>query len=298
MANLRDIKRRIRSVKSTAKITRAMQLVAASKMRKAQQAAEGGRAYGRLLAEMLGSLSGRVNLEDFAHPLLAQREVKRRGLLLVTTERGLCGAVNANLFRMLVQKTSREDAFVSIGRKGNQFLARTQRNILGTFNVSDNPTFRDIRAPIEMLLQAYQKGEVDSIELVYTQFINNLTQEPTLLPLVPFHDVEETLRHINKRITHEEAPRGEEDPRELRFEPSAEEILEELLPRYVRFEVFQAILEAKASEHSARMVAMKQATDNANQLIDDLTLQYNKARQAAITQEIIEISTAAMMASK
>lgn len=291
MANTRDIRRRIKSVKNTAQITRAMQLVAASKMKRAQESALAGRPYAVLMAEILSKLGGRVS--DIKHPFLEEREVKSRGILVVSTDKGLCGALNSNVFRRIVEIEG-DIRFVAIGRKASQFLSRTRRELLAEFTISDRVLFSEVRLPVEFLINAYLEGSVDTVELLYPRYVNPLVQDPILCPLIPIENLNSVIDKLGHQIG--EAPLGHDD-REIHFEPEAEAILGELLPLFIKQEVYQTVLEAKASEHSARMVAMKSATDNANNLVDDLTLQYNKARQAAITQEILEISAATSAAS-
>ncbi len=297
MANLRDIKRRIRSVRNTGKITRAMQLVAASKMKRAQASAISARPYAQLLAEILASLpkgSIQAKADESGHPMLTPRVVQNRGVLFISTDRGLAGALNSNLARAVVQEFDRDSTrFVAIGRKGAQFLARTGRNLIAQFSLSDRPPYKEVRPVVETIVKAYMDGEIDTIEVVYPRFINNLRQEVTREKLAPIPDIKSFLEeHAGWTDYTAEAPMGEDD-REMIFEPDPVEIIGELIDLYVRREIYQKILEAQASEHSARMVAMKTATDNAKELADKLTLQYNKARQAAITQEILEISSAA-----
>ena len=287
MANTSDIRRRIKSVKNTAQITRAMQLVAASKMKKAQDYALAGRPYAKLMAEMLSSLGNR--LIDFNHPFLEIRPVRKRGILVVSTDKGLCGALNANLFRMIAEIEGKA-VYVTIGRKAAQFVSRTGRDLLADFTITDKVPFAEVRTAVEFLIQSYQEEKIDTLEVLYTQFINTMVQKPVLLPLLPFHD----LKSILQKQEQDTGKAGDtEDTREIQFEPNAAAILNELLNLYLKQEIYHVVLEAKASEHSSRMVAMKTATDNAQGLVEDLTLEYNKVRQAAITQEILELSAAA-----
>ena len=287
MPNTRDIRNRIRGVKNTQKITRAMQLVAASKMKRAQDRALQGRPYAVLLRQMLASLTGR--LESFSHPFLEERTIKTRGILLISTDRGLCGALNANLFREAARLDRAHTAFVTIGRKGRQFLSRTGRNLLADFPVSEDAHFKELRPVVDFLIQQYTEGKIDTIEVMYPRFRNTLIQEPVLIPFLPLGDLDAYVHAQAER----EGQKIVEDNRELVFEPEPATILNELLERFVRREIYQMLVDARASEHSARMVAMKAATDNAKKLTDSLTLQYNKARQAGITQEILEITAAA-----
>ncbi len=293
MANLRDIKRRIRSVKNTGKITRAMQLVAASKMKKAQDQAVAGRPYAQLLAEILHTCFKATKEEEIHHPLLEDRELRKRGILVISTDKGLCGGLNANLFRKLTDETGRENtAFVTIGRKATQFITRTGRNLMADFTVSDEARFGEVRPAVELLLKGYFEEDVDSIEVLYSRFINNLKQEPALVKIAPLSDIKSLIKDVSATHDYTAEEPMSDDQRDIKFEPAPAQILEELLPLFVKREIYHMVLEAKASEHSARMVAMKTATDNAKELVDRLTLDYNKARQAAITQEIVEISTA------
>lgn len=295
MANLRDIKRRIRSVKNTGKITRAMQLVAASKMKRAQDAAIAARPYAQLLAEILTALPKGTGDDKglLAHPMLARREIKHRGVLVISTDKGLAGALNSNMFRFLAAEFDRDTTrFVSVGRKGSQFLARTGRNLIAQFSLTDRPPFREVRPVVETLVKAFEEGEIDTIEVVYPRFVNNLSQVVTRDQLAPIPDLQSFIESHKGRPDYTADAPIPNDNREMVFEPSPKEILSELVSLYVRRKIYQKILEAQASEHSARMVAMKTATDNAKDLAAKLTLTYNKVRQAAITQEILEISAA------
>lgn len=290
MASTRDIRRRIKSVKNTRQITKAMELVAASKMKKAQAAALSGRSYAGLMAEMLAAVAGRV--EESHHPFLTRREVKTRGIILVTTDKGLCGPLNANLFK-LVTEIKTPAKYVTIGRKGTQFLARTRRTLLADFTVSDRVPFAEVKVVTEFMVKQFLDGVVDTVELIYPHFRNTLVQTPTCLPLLPL----ESLAAVVADLRADSGQTARTDEREILFEPDAQTVLESLLPLYVNREAYQHVLDAKASEHSSRMVAMKTAKDNATKLLGDLTLEYNKARQAGITQEILEIAAAQFSAS-
>ncbi len=299
MANLRDIKRRIRSVKNTRQITRAMQLVAASKMKRAQDQAIAGVPYAVFLADLLQALT--TDREHFEHPLFEERPVKKRGVLVISTDRGLCGPLNANLFRYLAQNQPKEThSYIAIGRKAVQFLSRTQRDLMADFSLDEKVSFRQIRMISEFMVEQFTSGRVDAFDLLYPRFINTLVQQPTQVPLIPFSGVKdflERMEELRKRDANIPEPPPPEE-REFKFEPSVEAILAELPPLFVKQEVYQIALSTRASEHSARMVAMKTATDNATNLIDDLTLEYNKARQAAITNEVLEIAAAAASVAK
>ena len=289
MANTRDIRNRIKGVKNTRQITKAMQMVATSKMKRAQESAKAGRPYALLLADVIGSLSG--NVQDVRQAFFATRPVKHRGILVVSTDKGLCGALNANLFRILTDVDS-SAKFVTVGKRATQYLSRTRPDLLADFSVSDRAPFSEVRKVVEFLLRSYEEEAIDTVEIVYTSFVNTLVQEPEIVQLLPLADLDTMLEKLHARFG---APEDKiaKDSREILFEPGREEILAELAALYVKQEIHQLILEAQASEHSARMVAMKSATDNAGNLVDELTLQYNRARQAAITQEILEISAAA-----
>jgi len=286
MPSTRDIRRRIKSVRNTRQITKAMELVASSKMRKAQLAALAGRPYAQLLADMLAALASRVD-ESF-HPFLVQRPVRTRGIILVTTDKGLCGPLNANLFKLVVD--IKEPAkFAVVGRKGSQFLVRTHRDLLADFQVTDQVPFAQVKQVAEFMVQQYLAGVVDTVEIIWPRFRNTLIQEPARLPLLPLQSLQEAIAGLRQAGG---APAAKPDDRYMLFEPTPKAVFESLLPLYLNREVYHHLLDAKASEHSARMVAMKTAKDNATKLIDDLTLEYNKARQASITQEILEIAAA------
>ena len=290
MASTRDIRRRIKSVKNTRQITKAMELVAASNMKKAQAAALAGRPYAQLMASMLGALAPYV--DEAMHPFLARREVKTRGILLVTTDKGLCGPLNANLFKLVMDIKS-PAKFAVIGRKGAQFLARTRRDLLADFQVHDRVPFAEVKVAIEFMVQRYLDGEIDTLEVIYPRFKNTLVQESVVRPVLPLASVAEFTRALQT----ETGVHANADARQMLFEPDPRDVLDALLPFYVNRFIYQLVLSAKASEHSARMVAMKTAKDNATKLLGDLTLEYNKARQAAITQEILEIAAAAFSAA-
>ena len=288
MANTRDIRRRIKSVKNTAQITKAMQMVAASKMRKAQQAALAGHPYSQVLNRVLVSLRDMVSADS--HPLLEVRPIKKTLVLLVTSDKGLCGALNTNVLREAAQLDQENTLFVASGKKGASFLARTGRNMIADFALSDNPTSLQTKAISKFCLQKFLSGEVDRVDVLYPKFVNTLVQKPLLVTLLPITD--EKAAGVSPTGTVHTS--NEATGAQYLFEPDADEVLNSVLPYYFHFEVFQMILDARASEQSARMVAMKSATDNAKSLVKDLTLEYNKARQASITTELLEITTAQM----
>lgn len=290
MKGMREIKGRIKAVNSTAQITRAMQLVAASKMKRAQDEAKSGRPYALLLAEILDSLVGDV--EGLRHPLLEPREVKCRGILVLSTDKGLCGPLNTNLFRLL-SEVEGPVRYVTVGRKGMQHFSRMKADLIADFSVSDHCHFSEVRMIVEFMIKAYLEGRIDTLEVAFPRFENTLVQTPCIRSVLPLTDLRKELVALHERLKHGKYDERIQDEREILIEPSGPEILKELLDLYVKQEIFQMVMEAKASEHSARMVAMKTATENAKELSRSLKLEYNKARQAAITQEILEISAAA-----
>ena len=287
MPNLREIRRRIKSVKNTRQITKAMELVAASKMKKAQQAAISGQPYAALLAETLSHISARI--EELDHPFFKEREVKTRGIIIVSTDRGLCGPLNGNLIREILN-SKEEMKFVSVGRKGRQFLSRTNRDLLADFEIGDAVKYTKVKQLTEFMIDKYLSGEVDTVEILYPRFVNVLTQAPSFGKLLPITGLDDMITELRGKDA--QPFESSNDDRNFVFEPDPVSILNELLPLFVDRQAYQAILSARASEHSARMVAMKSANDNATKLLDSLTLQFNKARQAAITQEILEIAAA------
>ncbi len=289
-ANTRDIRRRIKSVKNTSQITKAMQMVAAAKMRKAQQVAVAGRAYAELLAKVLRSVA--AGAEEGAHELLAAREVKKELVLVISTDKGLCGALNTNLLREVAKFDPAKTIFVACGRKGLQYLARANRTIAAEFELRDAPGFLETKAVAKFCMEKFVSGEVDKVTVAFTDFVNTLTQTPTVKTILPITSLEVTAGIGGAQETAQVSDDG--DATEYSFEPGIRDVLSAVLPHHVYFQVYQMALDSRASEHSARMVAMKSATDNAKQLIKDLTLEYNKVRQAAITTELLEITTAQM----
>ncbi len=281
MANLRDIRRRIKSVKNTAQITRAMQLVAAAKMKKAQDQAMAGRDYSAQLNAVLSDISAGES-EEASHPLLEVREGNRELVLVISTDKGLCGPLNTNLAKKLRASTSDTADYVTVGRKLRVMLEKLQKNILADFSVKDPVPFAEARAIASFLTKQFKDGNYDRVSIIHMRFINTLTQIPEMVTLLPVQPP--------KASENEGAIPGSSE--DHLFEPSANEVLASILPLYINFQVYQALLEARATEHSARMVAMKAATDNAKKFIKELTLEYNKLRQGAITAELLEITTA------
>lgn len=294
MAKGLDIRRRIKSVKSTRSITKAMQMVAASKMKKAQEAALRTRSYAEKALEMLATVSSKV--VSYSHYLLDKNEGNRFLILLITSNKGLCGSLNANVIRKALEFiTEKEDLgkgknifhFVTMGKKGRDTLIRMKQSVVADYSdIGDRMTFLDIAPITRNLLEEYKNNNYQRVYVVYTHFVSVLGQKSVIKRVVPLgKDILDSVREImNKQET---TPIDESY--EYTFEPNPKEVLEYLLPRLVEMQVYQAVLEAQASEHSARMVAMKNATEAAGDLIEDLTLTFNKTRQASITQEISEI---------
>jgi F-type H+-transporting ATPase subunit gamma len=290
MPSTRDIRRRIKSVKNTAQITKAMQMVAAAKMRKAQQAALVGRPYADLMNAILAEAGPRI--ASFKHPLMEIREVKKRAVIVVSTDRGLCGGLNSNLFREAAKLDKNTTVFVTAGRKASQFIARTKRRLAAEFTYRDAPTFAEARAISKFAQDLFLKGEADAVDILFTNFVSTLVQQPKTVPFLPVGTIKAVTVGIN--APQQALPSTDVRLDTFEFEPDEKSVLSELLPHSLNFQVHQILLEAKASEHSSRMVAMKNATDNAKQLIKDLTLEYNKLRQSNITKELLEIATAQM----
>jgi len=283
MASTREIRRRIRSIGNTAQITKAMQMVAASKMRKAQQAAIDVRPFARLLYRIQRTATTRA--VDFTHPLVEAREVRKRAIILVASDKGLCGALNSNLFRIAGRYDPHSTAFIAAGRRAAQFVARTRRELVAEFPYGDTPRFDESRAIAAVARDLFLKREVDEVRIVATRFVNTLVQQPVVLEYLPVGDI--------RSVEIPTVPRPEQlagDTREFLFEPNAEDIVEFVLGHYLNVVVHLVLLNAKASEQSARMVSMKGASDNADALIKELTLAYNKLRQGHITQELLEIA--------
>jgi len=290
MPSPRDLRRRIKSIRNTSQITKAMQMVAAAKMRKAQQAAVAGRPYASLMNEVLAEVT--ANAGDFSHPLTEVREIRKRAVIVVSTDKGLCGALNSNLLREAARFDKQTTVYITAGRKASQFIARTKRQLAAEFTYKDAPLFGEARAISRFAQDLFTKGEVDAVDILFTNFISTLAQKPEVRTLLPVGEIKAVHAELEEGAT--DSGKLLKGATEFLFEPGADQVLGSLLPHYLNFQVYQILLEAKASEHSARMVAMKNATDNANQLIKDLTLEYNKIRQASITKELLEITSAAM----
>jgi F-type H+-transporting ATPase subunit gamma len=294
MPSTRDIRRRIKSVKSTAQITKAMQLVAAAKMKKAQDQATNGRSYADLMNKVLVSLKEKA--EENAHPYFAPGTGGKTLVLLITSDKGLCGALNTNLLRKVSQSEFGDDAeYVTVGRKGAAYIGRLKKNLLADFPIKDPARFAEVRSVGKYIQDKYLTGEYTRVVVAFNNFINTVTTVPSVEQLLPINPV--TLggkRSYEGMGTGEVADATHGPTLDYTFEPTAAEVFSTVLPQYVNNTIYQMLLEARASEHSSRMVAMKNATDNAKQMLKDLSLEYNKLRQAAITNELLEITTAKM----
>jgi F-type H+-transporting ATPase subunit gamma len=283
MLSPRELRRRIKSITSTAQITRAMEMVAASKMRKAQQNALMTRTAARLLYRIQRRTT--THIHDFTHPLLEVRAVRKRAVILVGTDKGLCGALNTNLFRVAARFDPATTVFITAGKRAAQFIARTRRHLAAEFTFTDSPKMADARPIANFARDLFLKGEVDEVRVVVTQFINTMTQSAVSLEFLPIGEI----KGLKIPGAESEADLAA-DTTEVLFELNPEAVLSYLLGHYLNIFVYKVLLEAKASEQSARMVAMKNATDNASALIKDLTLEYNKLRQGNITTELLEIA--------
>jgi F-type H+-transporting ATPase subunit gamma len=292
MKGVKEIRSRIKAVQNTAKITRAMQLIASSKMKKAQQLAVFGRPYILLLTEITENLST-LGAKKLKHPFFERREVKTRGIIIVGTDRGLCGALNQNILKFIAANISKEEnvKFMTIGKKITQLISSSKRTIMAHFNVSDRTEYHELAPIVKFTKDAYLANEIDSLEIVFAQYVNPLIQKPVLQHILPMLDFNSELERFRKniRIKPEEICN---DPRPVIIEPSVSSVVAMLSQMFLSQNIYRVILEAKASEHSSRTTAMKGATDNAEALSKNLSLEYNKLRQSAITNEIIEISAA------
>ncbi|ATQ82393.1 F0F1 ATP synthase subunit gamma [Moraxella osloensis] len=284
MASLKEIRAKVASIKSTQKITRAMQMVAASKMRRAQERMQLGRPYADSMRRVVSHLVKAS--PDYKHPYLVPRAVNRVGYIVVSSDRGLAGGLNINLFKKLMQHVKQqksqsvETRFAVIGQKGVSFFKTFGGTVIAAeTHYGDNPSFEQLSVPVQVMLDAYNRGEIDEIYLVYNEFVNAMTQNPSVQRLVP----------IAAESLVDETMANREHSWDYIYEPTTKELLDGLMGRYVESIVYQGVVENIASEQSARMVAMKAATDNAGNLINELQLVYNKLRQAAITREISEI---------
>ncbi|RZU40754.1 ATP synthase F1 subunit gamma [Edaphobacter modestus] len=283
MSSPHELRRRIRSISGTAQITKAMEMVAASKMRKAQESALAGRPFVYRLYRIQREATTRMG--DFSHPLLEVREVRKRAIILIGADKGLCGALNSNLFRLAAEFDTQSTLFITAGKVAAQFIAQTHRQLVAEFAYGDTPRFTEARAIAAYARDLFLKREVDQVQVIATRFINTLTQQPLCLEYLPVAEIK-GLKIPGTRPEEELIA----DTTEALFEPSPEVVMGYLLLQYLDIYIYQVLLNAKASEQSARMVSMKNATDSAETLINDLTLEYNKLRQGNITQELLEIA--------
>ena len=283
MLSTQDIQRHIHSISGTAKITGAMQMVAASKMRRAQQAALAGRPFISLLYRVQRAATSHT--ADVSHPLLKLREVRERAVILVAADKGLCGALNGNVFRLAEQFEPSSTRYITVGRMATQFVARSGRQLAAEFVGGDHPKFGDARKIVDLARDLFEKGDVDEVQVVATRFVNTLVQRPVALQFLPVGEI---------KGLQIEGVEPDSDSRsdvvEFQFEPNSKAFIGYLLKHYLNIYIYQVLLNAKASEHSARMVSMKGATENADNLIKNLTLQYNKLRQENITNELLDIA--------
>lgn len=311
MANTREIRRRIRSVKNTSQITKAMQMVAATKMRKAQLQAENGRPYTQTLIESMFRLSQKVDSE--LNQLFQENEAKNIGVIVLSTDKGLVGALNTNITRAITQfinnprhprpdrgsmsDTDKMDSrvrgndnvvFYTIGKKGRQFLVKVGKELSADFENPETVTFRAARQLGNLIIKSFLEKQIKEAYIIYPHFTSALRQEPKVQKLLPIDASEIT------KESETSTPRDNRDTTEFLFEPNPSELLDYILTHSVETKIYQALLETKASEHSARMITMQNATDNAKELVSDLTLAYNQTRQDAITRELLEITTAGL----
>ncbi len=282
MANTRELRRRIRSVKNTSQITKAMQMVAAAKMRKAQNQALNGRPYIEILAKSLERLLPKVDIE--AHPLLSRNKSSKTGIVLLSTDKGLVGALNTNLMRTVLvsQAASGNVVFYTVGKKGRNFVVKTGKDLIADFENVDLVSLRQAVQLTKMITEAFFAEDLGEAYLIYPHFVSTLKQEPRKLKLLPIEYVE----------SDKEKPVNEKISKDFLFEPNVDSLLDFILVHHIQNTIYHALLETKAAEHSARMIAMQNATDNAKEIVDDLTLNYNQTRQQAITTELLEITTA------
>ncbi len=302
MAGAKEIRGKISSIQNTQKITRAMEMVAASKMRRAQERMNATRPYAEKMVNVIGHLA--FARTEYPHPyLVAANSVERAGYLVITTDRGLCGGLNVNLFRRLIRDfQAKHEAGIeletgAIGRKGAQFLKRTGSNVVGQADgLGDRPSLGDVMGTIKVMLESYDEGRIQELYLVSNRFVNTMTQEPVIRRLLPLEKSEPAERS-DAGDAQRELEALQRNHWDYIYEPDAREVLDALLQRYVESLVYQGVVENIACEMAARMIAMKSASDNAEDLIDDLRLQYNKARQGAITQELTEIVSGAAAVS-
>ncbi len=278
MATTKELRHRIKSITNTSKVTKAMEMVSAAKMRRAQEQALSGRSYEDLINNVLKHMATRI--EPDAHPLLISKDSDKEAVLLITTNRGLVGSLNTNVFRKTLDLTDKT-IFVTLGKKGSLHTSKAARDLIADFPLEDHPTLDLSREISKFLIAGYLKGDFNKVTVIFSDFRSTLSQVATSIQILPI---------INQEVL--DSLKEQDSFAEYLFEPNPDQVLETILPHYVQMQVYQIMLEAAASEHSARMVAMKNATDNASELVDDLTLDYNQLRQANITSELLDIATA------
>lgn len=283
MAAGKEIRNQIGSIKSTQKITSAMEMVAASKMRKAQERMRATRPYAEKMRQVIGHIA--KSNKDYVHPFMRERDVKRVGYIVISSDRGLCGGLNGNAFKLLVRemkewkKKGVEIDLCAIGQKGASFFGSYGGNVVAALtHLGDNPNAEKLIGNVKVMLDAFEDGKIDRLYVIYNEFVNTMTQAPKSEQLLPLPE------GLDEEVGHQW---------DYIYEPDSRPILDGLLPRYIESQVYQGVVENLACEQAARMIAMKSATDNAGDIIDELQLVYNKARQAAITQEISEIVSGA-----
>lgn len=281
MSGAKEIRSKIASIKNTQKITRAMEMVAASKMRKTQDRMRASKPYATKIYDVVKHIARASS--EYRHPFMVQREIKRIGIIVVTSDRGLCGGLNANLLRETMVNTrqwhgeGKEVDICVIGRKGQAFFRRVGGQVVASVDqLGDAPSVQDIIGAVKVMMDAFYRGEIDALHVIYNEFVNTMTQKPTLKQLLPLPISEDDAKALGHHWDYI-------------YEPDAKELLDDLLFRYIELQVYQAVVENIACEQAAKMMAMKNATDNAGDLIKEFQLAYNKARQAAITQELAEI---------
>ena len=304
MPNTKELRRRIRSVRNMSQITKAMQMVAATKMRRAQNQATMGRPYTTTLHKAVMALLPKLG-EKITHPLITANTSEKAAVLLISTDKGLCGSLNTNLFKAVNKFITdhKDPHFYTIGKKGRTYVAKMGRDLIADFENSDLVTFRTATQIGKLVTKAYLNNEIGTFSIIYPDFVSALRQEPRIMPLLPINldemqafyemaladkKVEDKSKSLDSRLRGND----KQDQEEFIFEPGLEEVLDFVVTHYVSVKIYQALLETKASEHSARMLAMQTATDNAKELVSDLTLSYNQTRQAGITNELLEITSA------
>lgn len=309
MPNTRELRRRIKSVKNTSQITKAMQMVAATKMRRAQNQAIAGRPYTTTLHKAVTALLSKLG-ENISHPLILENNSDKSAALIITTDKGLCGSLNTNIFKAVMDFISDKESsgkslesrnnkvFYTIGKKGRTFISKMNKDLIADFENSDVVTFRTASQIGKLVAKSFVEGGIGSFSVIYPNFVSALRQEPVVMPLLPIN-LESLKAFYDMALAEERRSDSAAKPRssdasnqEFLFEPNLSELLDFILTHYVQVKIYQCLLETKASEHSARMLAMQTATDNAKELVSDLTLSYNQTRQAGITNELLEITSA------